>query len=155
TAGIRDSGCPSASRNARAAAAARHAMELIAPVQFRWQMSRDPLPVIADHTIWARMLSAAPVLGALTFEPAAGQCTLERVVLISRHGVRAPTDSDKLNDYTKSRTWPRWPVQDACLTPHGRLLASRMGSFYRRELTARGLFPANRRPTAKEVYVFA
>ena len=117
-------------------------------------MSRDLLTIIAG-TIWARMLSAALVLGALTLESAAAQFTLERVVLISRHGVRAPTDSDKLNDYTKSRTWPTWPVQDACLTPHGKLLASRMGSFYRRELTARGLFPANRRPTAKEVYVFA
>ena len=118
-------------------------------------MRRDLLTIIAGRSIWARILSAALVLGALILESAAAQFTLERVVLVSRHGVRAPTDSRELNDYTKSRTWPTWPVKDACLTPHGKLLASRMGSFYRRELTARGLFPANRRPTAKEVYVFA
>ena len=51
-------------------------------------MSRDLLTIIAG-TIWARMLSAALVLGALTLESAAAQFTLERVVLISRHGVSA------------------------------------------------------------------
>src|SRR5262249_56930319 len=98
-------------------------------------MPRDLLTIIAGRSIWARILSAALVLGALILESAAAQFTLERVVLVSRHGVRAPTDSRELNDYTKSRTWPTWPVKDACLTPHGKLLASRMGSFYRRGST--------------------
>src|SRR5262249_334428 len=73
------------------------AVELIAPVLFKWQMPRDLLTIIAGRSIWARILSAALVLGALILESAAAQFTLERVVLVSRHGVRAPTDSRELN----------------------------------------------------------
>jgi 4-phytase/acid phosphatase len=100
-------------------------------------------------------LSAVLALAALTSAAAAAEYTLERVVLVSRHGVRAPTDSKKLLDYTLSRTWPDWPVADACLTPRGKMLATLMGAFYRDEFTVSGLFPAGRSLPADQVFVLA
>ncbi len=50
---------------------------------------------------------------------AASTATLERVVIVQRHGVRAPTkDSASLSRYSAER-WPDWPVAVAELTPHG------------------------------------
>jgi 4-phytase / acid phosphatase len=100
-------------------------------------------------------LFAALALFTQLPETAAAQFTLERVVLVSRHGVRSPTSMDKLKEYTKSRTWPSWPVADGCLTTHGKTAASRMGAYYRREFTARGLFSAGRRPAANQVFALA
>jgi hypothetical protein len=81
----------------------------------------------------------ALVLGALISDAAAQGFTLERVVLVSRHGVRAPTDSPALVEFSRSRTWPKWPVSDAYLTLRGKMLASRMGEYYAAEFAARGL----------------
>ena len=54
-------------------------------------MSRDPLTVIADHTIWARMLSVALVLGALTLESAASAGLCARAA--SGHAAATPPSS--------------------------------------------------------------
>ena len=97
----------------------------------------------------------ALVLGALISDAAAQGFTLERVVLVSRHGVRAPTDSPALVEFSRSRTWPKWPVRDAYLTLRGKMLASRMGEYYAAEFAARGLFPAGESLTEKQVYVWA
>lgn len=56
-------------------------------------------------------LSAAPVVA-----PPTGY-TLERVVILSRHGVRSPTKQTQLmNDVTPDK-WPQWPVKAGYLTP--------------------------------------
>ena len=84
-------------------------------------MVRDPRkidPSPARPKRWMRC--AAFVLALLVPETAAAQFTLEQVVLVSRHGVRAPTNSNALADYTNSKTWPTWPtVSDAELTARG------------------------------------
>jgi 4-phytase/acid phosphatase len=117
-------------------------------------MPRDRLTTIVRKELLRWMLLAL-AFGAVISEAAAAEYTLERVVLVSRHGVRAPTDSEKLKDYTLSRTWPDWHVADACLTPRGKMLTSLMGAFYRQEFTTRGLFPAGRPPAANQIYVLA
>jgi 4-phytase / acid phosphatase len=118
-------------------------------------MPRDPLTTIVRRKALLRWMLPALAFGALISEAAAAEYTLERVALVSRHGVRAPTDSEKLKDYTLSRTWPDWHVADACLTPRGKMLTSLMGAFYREEFTTRGLFPAGRPPAANQIYVLA
>jgi 4-phytase / acid phosphatase len=115
---------------------------------------RHSLAAIARHAATRRGLVAV-LLGAFAFDATAADYTLERVVLVSRHGVRSPTNSDQLAKYSATRTWPSWPVKDGCLTPHGKIAASRMGAFYRRLYAARGLFPARSGPAANEVYVWA
>ncbi len=63
----------------------------------------------------------------------------ERVVMLSRHGVRAPTQSpEELAKYAAS-PWPTWPVAPGDLTPRGAELGHLMGQFYRVHYGGRGL----------------
>lgn len=67
--------------------------------------------------------------------------TLERVVILSRHGVRSPTKQTQLmNDVTPDK-WPQWPVQAGYLTPRGAQLVALMGAFYGDYFRHRGLIP--------------
>ena len=101
-----------------------------------------------------RAIGAGLLLAALAHEPAAAQLTLERVVILSRHGVRSPTDSAALTAYA-SRPWPTWPVPDGHLTPRGEQLAALMGAYYRKHYSARGLLPARGCPKPDELYLWA
>jgi 4-phytase/acid phosphatase len=93
--------------------------------------------------------------------------TLEAVVLLSRHGVRAPTDPNVcqpgdspiscLNNWS-SRPWPQFPVPeqgDGFLTPQGARLAQIMGQFYGAYFRAHGLLPAKSCPAKTQVSVWA
>ena len=67
------------------------------------------------------------LLGTVIVPSLAMADTLERVVLVSRHGVRPPTRSnDDLAQYS-DRAWPVWPVAPGELTPHGATALERMG----------------------------
>lgn len=67
--------------------------------------------------------------------------TLERVVLIARHGIRSPTRSITDLDARTHRIWPAWPVPPGEISAHGRddltLMAAALGQHYRHE----GLLP--------------
>ena len=96
---------------------------------------RDAFRVGAPaFAILALVLSFSPVLA----EGLPQQ--LERVVILSRHGVRSPTQDDEtLNNYRKSTTppWPDFGVQHlADLTLKGALLMQRMGAYYRQRWAA-------------------
>jgi 4-phytase/acid phosphatase len=64
---------------------------------------------------------------------------LKYVVIVSRHGVRAPTwDAARLNEHS-AQPWPEWGVAPAELTPHGSALIKLMGAYYGEWLTAEHL----------------
>lgn len=44
---------------------------------------------------------------------------LESVVIVSRHGVRAPTKATQLMQDVTPDAWPTWPVKLGWLTPRG------------------------------------
>jgi len=111
-------------------------------------MPRNPLGIARSSR---RVLCAALALGSFASAASSAEYTLERAVLVSRHGVRAPTDSNMLGYYSLTHKWPKWPVLDACLTPRGKMLASRMGEFYRGHYTVLGLLP--QRLNASDVFV--
>ncbi|MFV8800945.1 AppA family phytase/histidine-type acid phosphatase [Yersinia sp. LJYL362] len=68
--------------------------------------------------------------------------TLERVVILSRHGVRSPTKQTQLmNDVTPDK-WPQWPVKAGYLTPRGAELVTLMGGFYGDYFRSQGLLSA-------------
>lgn len=68
--------------------------------------------------------------------------TLERVVILSRHGVRSPTKQTQLmNDVTPDK-WPQWPVKAGYLTPRGAELVTLMGGFYGDYFRHHGLLSA-------------
>jgi 4-phytase/acid phosphatase len=83
------------------------------------------------------MLTAGPAL-------AAGNrpLTLERVVLVMRHGIRPPTKDPALPAGVTAGAWPRWPAQPGWLTPHGATAIRLLADYDRRIWIKAGLLPA-------------
>jgi 4-phytase/acid phosphatase len=94
-----------------------------------------------------RLLVAACATVAWAAPAAAQELQLERVLLLSRHGVRTPTKPLEELDKHVSTPWARWPdgLQPGDLTPRGAELATLMGGFYRVLYAGRGLLPAAER----------
>ena len=68
---------------------------------------------------------------------------IERAILVSRHGVRAPTrPNDEIARYAAS-PWPDWPVATGDLTPRGYQLMQIMGRYYRLLYGGLGLVEAS------------
>lgn len=59
-------------------------------------------------------LSLLPLTPLPAFAQGAPELKLERVVIVSRHGVRAPTKSTQLMQEVTPDTWPGWPVKLGC-----------------------------------------
>ncbi|MFS3134794.1 histidine-type phosphatase [Gluconacetobacter sacchari] len=115
------------------------------------------------HARW-RLLGAALMLAATcgggaraaTPGPAAlAGATLEKLVLVSRHGIRSPTTAPEGLKALTGRDWPAWPVPPGQLTPHGRAalagMAEALGARYRRL----GLLPATGCPAPGTVAIWA
>jgi 4-phytase/acid phosphatase len=102
------------------------------------------------------LLTMAVALGrAHATGVAAKPWVLERVVLLQRHGVRAPTDGPaKLARYS-AQPWPRWPVSPGELTGGGRRALAAMASYIRARYSALGLLPSAGCPAAGRIYVWA
>jgi len=86
-------------------------------------------------------LLLACLLGFASLIPSAafGQTDeLRMVIVVSRHGVRAPIESETRSNRYNTQPWPAWPTAPGVLTPHGATLMSNMGSFYRQRYA--GLF---------------
>jgi 4-phytase/acid phosphatase len=98
-------------------------------------------------------LSSAPgqVLAQVPVPPG---WQLERAVLISRHGVRSPTQSNAELDEHSASPWPAWPVAPGYLTPHGFELMQIMGTWYRVLYGGRGLVQSDDCPPTGTVGVW-
>lgn len=80
---------------------------------------------------------------------------VERVVMLMRHGVRAPLDGEVPDGTRTAAPWPRWPVAQSRLTDHGAEALMRLGRFDRRLLAARGVLAATGCPDAGQVRIHA
>ena len=56
---------------------------------------------------------------------------LRSAIVLQRHGVRAPIESETRSGVFNAQPWPKWPVEPGLLTPHGIEALKRMGEFYR------------------------
>lgn len=81
--------------------------------------------------------------------------SLEKVVVIERHGVRSPTKSPAELARFASDPWPEWPVAPGILTPHGARALERMGAFLKARYAGRELIPATGCPAPDSVFVWA
>lgn len=97
------------------------------------------------------LLAAQPAMASET-EPSGYQ--LEKVVILSRHGVRAPTKMTQTMRDVTPHQWPEWPVKLGYITPRGEHLISLMGGFYRERFQQQGLLPNDTCPTPDAVYVW-
>jgi 4-phytase/acid phosphatase len=80
---------------------------------------------------------------------------IERTVLLSRHGVSAPLETNDQMDQFAASPWPAWPVPSGFLTPHGAELMRLMGRYYRVLYGGRGLIQADDCPPRNTVAAWA
>lgn len=67
---------------------------------------------------------------------------VERLVLLMRHGVRAPLDSEVPPQTRTGAPWPRWEAPAEQVTPHGAAALGALAKADRRWFAAAGLVPA-------------
>lgn len=67
-------------------------------------------------------------------QPATAHDTLDRVVILMRHGVRAPISGEAPSDTKVDGQWPAWPVAPEVLTPHGARAIAQLARYDRRWL---------------------
>jgi 4-phytase/acid phosphatase len=100
-------------------------------------------------------LFACVLWALITAWPLAAAPRLVYVVIVSRHGVRAPTwDTARLNQYS-AEPWPEWGVPPGNLTPHGRELIRLMGAYYRDWLSGEHLIRRDGCQAATRIYIRA
>lgn len=95
------------------------------------------------------LMAAAQAFGA------EDEATLERVVLVQRHGVRSPTKPASAYAPFSVQPWPEWPVAPGELTPHGARDVALMALWLRKSYADQGLLPVKGCPTAGRIAVWA
>lgn len=99
--------------------------------------------------LFLRFLSLFLVLlGALFAEEA----QLKQVVIVTRHGVRAPTRAAADMAMYAAEPWPEWPVKPGILTPRGKELMKLMGAYYRDRYIEAGLLSAELAQRRQQVF---
>ncbi|MGC7411468.1 histidine-type phosphatase [Pandoraea pneumonica] len=105
----------------------------------------------------ASTTSAASVGSAQTAAPgtawAPSGMQLERAVIVMRHGVRAATDTPKM-DAASAQPWPAFEVADGQLTPHGYKAVTLLGAWERGTLNRAGLLSEGACAGASETFVW-
>ena len=105
---------------------------------------------------FTKILRAALVAAVLCGDAAvAADYELISAVIVSRHGVRSPTETHPPLATIAAEPWPSWPVPPGHLTPRGAELATLLGAYYREHYAAQGLLPAQGCPQPGDVYAWA
>lgn len=81
--------------------------------------------------------------------------TLQYVVMLSRHGVRSPLQTQSDLERFSAAPWPKWPVPPGILTPHGYGLMKLFGAWDRARFSGQGLFAASGCADAAHVTIVA
>ncbi|MFJ7883999.1 histidine-type phosphatase [Pseudomonas sp. NPDC096917] len=101
------------------------------------------------------LLASMISLPAFAQPPTSEGYVLDKVVQVSRHGVRPPTASnEKLLTHVTQRQWPTWLVPFGNLTGHGYTGAVEMGRYRGEVLRSAGLIPQGC-PHARQVLAHA
>lgn len=102
-----------------------------------------------------RLLLAGALWAGLTQAYAETQYQLEKVVELSRHGIRPPTPGNRTSiEAATHRPWTRWTTQDGELTGHGYAAVSNKGRWEGEHYRQLGLFTAGC-PQPGDVYIRA
>lgn len=96
----------------------------------------------------------APTVHAQT-TPLATPWRLDKVIIVSRHGVRPPTKMTRQMHEITSQTWPNWSAPLGHLTPTGATLVSLLGGYYAQHLQQAGLFAQGGCPAEGSVSTWA
>lgn len=80
---------------------------------------------------------------------------LVKMVGLSRHGVRSPTQKKELLELWSTRSWPLWPVEQGYLTQRGAHLVSAMWANMREIVADAGILPRDGCPVSGKVFIRA
>jgi len=94
-------------------------------------------------------------LPTFSFSSGPGDEALHKVVVVSRHGVRAPTAPAAELANWAAQPWPARDQPLAALTPRGAALARVMGRWYREYAATQGMIPAAGCPDPGALFVYA
>jgi 4-phytase/acid phosphatase len=87
--------------------------------------------------------------------PSARADELKMVIILSRHGVRAPLQTpEKLAPYA-AQAWPKWEVAPGIQTPRGDELIGLMGAYYKARFQKEGLLTGDPAVDGPLVYIRA
>ncbi|QXT34210.1 histidine-type phosphatase [Sphingomonas sanguinis] len=100
-----------------------------------------PRRLRAPLALFALSMLAVPV--AAQKAPAPQGLTLDRVVVLMRHGVRAPLDGEVPHGTRTAKPWPIWTTPESELTPHGAEALAAEARADRADWIARGLLTRN------------
>ncbi len=82
--------------------------------------------------------------------------SLEQVVVLSRHNIRAPlSGAGSALDTITPHEWFDWSSEASQLSVRGGNLENEMGQYFRKWLEAEGVFPANYQPSEDAVRIYA
>jgi 4-phytase/acid phosphatase len=115
------------------------------------------MPAVLTATRHLAILAALSLCALLPVARAAEESSLERVVLVMRHGVRPPTKSAEAMAALSALPWPddaAWGARPGELTPHGAQAIVKLGADLRRVYTLEGLLPAGG-PASKQILIWA
>lgn len=106
-------------------------------------------------------LILAPILIGAVAAPVAAQSgeapkgmTLDRVVMLMRHGVRAPLDGEVPKGTRTAQPWPTWSTPESALTPNGANALAAEAHADRADWVAQGLLPANGCPAPGTIRIW-
>lgn len=103
--------------------------------------------------VWGSVSCLAEADPAQSDPSAAGnKYTLEQVVIVSRHNLRAPLASNgSVPSELTPHSWINWTAKSSELTQKGGVEETSMGQYFRKWLDAEGLIPENSIPEEGEV----
>ncbi|USQ97209.1 histidine-type phosphatase [Caulobacter sp. RL271] len=111
------------------------------------------MPGLRPRHLLAQVLLACAMMACATASLAASP-RVERVVIIMRHGVRAPIVGEAPLDTLTGAPWPTWSVPPEHLTAHGAKALDILGRSDRRWLAGLGVLPALGCPAEGQVRIW-
>jgi len=79
---------------------------------------------------------------------------VDRVVMLIRHGIRAPLDGEAAAARFAAAPFPGWTTPASRLTPHGAAALRRLAEFERARLLRQGLLPTTGCPDARGLTIW-
>lgn len=112
--------------------------------------------VSAAVAVLATFVLCSPLPGSVPAQAGENDAPkLLKVVALSRHGVRSPTQSPETLKAWSDRRWPEWNTVPGHLTERGADLIRAEWQGLRQSLAFDGLLPASECPAPQSVFVYA
>jgi 4-phytase/acid phosphatase len=108
---------------------------------------------LSSHGLVVILALSAGLRGPLV--PLARGDELKLAIILTRHGVRSPLESNESLSAYAAQPWPTWETPPGVQTPHGNQLIALMGDYYRERFMRSGLLTGDPAVDGPLVYIRA